>query len=110
MEPMRTDDHPERSPLREWHRGEEGRKIAGVCAGVADALSLPVTLVRALFVLSCLPSFGGIGVTAYLILWFLMPSADGSHSGLDRLVEWVQDMTGEPGRRGRDDDYERYRD
>jgi phage shock protein C len=49
-----------------------GRKIAGVCAGVAEYFDLDVTLVRVLWFL--LAIFGGGGFIAYLIAWILMPS------------------------------------
>jgi phage shock protein C len=48
------------------------RKIAGVCAGVAEYFDLDVTLVRVLWLL--LAIFGGGGVIAYLVAWVLMPS------------------------------------
>jgi phage shock protein PspC (stress-responsive transcriptional regulator) len=84
----------------EWRRDPEARKIAGVCAGVADALGISVTLVRAVFVLLALPPFSGIGVVLYLVLWFLMPSDDGV-SGLDRAVDTVARLAADPPRRPR---------
>lgn len=49
------------------------RVIAGVCAGIAEWLGWDIALTRLLFVLVTL--FTGIlaGVTAYLILWIMMP-------------------------------------
>lgn len=49
-----------------------GRKIAGVCAGVAEYFDLDVTLVRVLWLL--LTIFGGGGLIAYLVAWIVMPS------------------------------------
>lgn len=83
--------------LREWHRIESEKKIAGVAAGIADQLGLPITLVRAAFVLATL--YSGVGVAVYLILWFLMPGESGSTSGLDRLVASVSDLAGDSSRR-----------
>lgn len=52
-----------------------GRRVAGVCAGLADHLGWPVRAVRlgmiALIVL-------GPGVVAYVMLWALTPEAEGS--------------------------------
>jgi len=53
-------------------RPQVGRKIAGVCIGVAEYFDLDVTLVRLLWVLAAI--FGGGGVLAYLIAWIVMPS------------------------------------
>ena len=52
-------------------RVEEGRMIAGVCAGVGRYMGLDVTIVRIIFVLLAL--FAAGGVLLYLILWLIMP-------------------------------------
>src|SRR5512132_4076808 len=48
-------------------RPAEGRVIAGVCAGIARALAVDVTLVRLVFTLLALA--GGAGIALYLGLW-----------------------------------------
>ncbi len=115
MEGHETADRPSRSTgshhLREWHRDFPERKIAGVCAGVADQFGLPLTAVRVAFVLlTLLPGFHAIGVGLYLALWFLMPERDGGESGLDRVVDAVATLAGSDGRdagRGRRTDPQR---
>jgi phage shock protein PspC (stress-responsive transcriptional regulator) len=52
-------------------RLEEGRMIAGVCAGLGTYLGIDPTVVRLIFVL--LAVFGGGGILIYLILWLIMP-------------------------------------
>lgn len=47
--------------------------IAGVCAGLADYIGWDVTLVRALYALLTISSFGFPGVLLYIILWIIMP-------------------------------------
>jgi phage shock protein PspC (stress-responsive transcriptional regulator) len=81
--------------LREWSRDLEDKKIAGVCAGLSRQLGIPVTAVRALFVLLALPNFSSVGIVAYLALWFLMPASPDRESGLDRVVASVNRLTGE---------------
>ena len=56
----------------EWTRREEGKMIAGVCAGLADQFDISVTLVRLAFVLACVVG-GGVGFLVYVILWIIMP-------------------------------------
>lgn len=90
------------TPLREWSRDPDAGKIAGVCAGLAEAMGVPVTPVRAAFVLLALPGFSGIGVALYLVLWFLMPAPSGE-SGIDRLVDAVSRLAGDPPPRSRRD-------
>jgi len=82
-----------RQQLREWSRDPEEKKIAGVCAGISSQLDVPVTAVRAIFVLLALPICSGVGIVLYLILWFLMPAAPGEESGLDRVVDTVNRLT-----------------
>ena len=89
-------DHDERpSALTEWHRDYPERRIAGVCAGLAAHFDLPLTLVRALYILGALlgPSALLVG-SSYLALWFLMPERPGEDSGLDRVVDLVEDWSG----------------
>ena len=54
-------------------RNVQDKKIAGVCAGLADYLDMDQTLVRAIWILFTL--LGGSGNLAYLILWLIMPEA-----------------------------------
>jgi phage shock protein PspC (stress-responsive transcriptional regulator) len=84
-----------RHQLREWSRDLEEKKIAGVCAGISSQLDIPVTVVRAIFVLLALPNFSSVGIVAYLTLWFLMPASPDQESGLDRVVAAVNRLTGE---------------
>ena len=84
-----------RRQAREWNRDLEEKKIAGVCAGISSQLDLPVTPVRAAFVLLALPNFSGVGIALYLILWFLMPASLGEDSGLDRVVGAVSSLAGD---------------
>src|SRR5215468_10532043 len=48
-------------------RSADERVLAGVCAGIADALAVDVTLVRLVFTLLALA--GGAGILLYLALW-----------------------------------------
>jgi len=84
-----------RRQLREWSRDLEGKKIAGVCAGISSQMDIPVTVVRAIFVLLALPNFSSVGIVAYLTLWFLMPASPDQESGLDRVVAAVNRLTGD---------------
>jgi phage shock protein PspC (stress-responsive transcriptional regulator) len=52
-------------------RTEEGRMIAGVCAGLGRYFGIDPTIVRIIFVLLAL--FAAGGVLLYLILWLIMP-------------------------------------
>jgi len=54
-------------PLPAFAPRAEGRVIAGVCAGIAQALDVDVTLVRLVFALLALA--GGAGILLYLALW-----------------------------------------
>ena len=59
-------------PTPRLYRHRSGRMIGGVCAGLALRFGLSPTLVRVLFLLSCL--LPGPQIVVYLILWVLLPS------------------------------------
>jgi signal transduction histidine kinase len=87
-----------RLPLR---RPTRGRWFAGVAAGVAAHLDVPVALVRVLFVL--LAPVSGIGVVLYVFWWVTVPVGDPADaaraarpSAFSRLARRAP---GEPGRR-----------
>ncbi|MCS7475577.1 PspC domain-containing protein [Umezawaea endophytica] len=53
-------------------RPRNNRKIAGVCAGLAERWGMKPGTVRLLFVLSCL--LPGPQFVVYLALWAILPS------------------------------------
>jgi phage shock protein C len=55
-------------------RPRVGRKIAGVCLGVAEYFDVDVTLVRLLWLLLTLLPMPGSGLLAYVVGWILIPS------------------------------------
>ena len=54
-------------------RPQQGRVIAGVCAGLAERFGWNANVVRLLFLLSCL--LPGPQFVVYLVLWALIPKA-----------------------------------
>jgi len=53
-------------------RSEEKRVIGGVCAGIAQYFGVDPVLVRLIF--AALALVQGVGVIAYLIIWFVVPT------------------------------------
>lgn len=72
---------------RRWFRDHPTRKVAGVASGVAQALALPLPLVRAAFVLGVL--FHLVSVFVYLGLWLVMPLTADGVPPYRRAVGWV---------------------
>jgi phage shock protein C len=60
---------PARSPLL---RPRAGRKVAGVCQGLANYMGWDVTLLRAITVVLSIVTFP-LGIIAYLIFWLVVP-------------------------------------
>jgi phage shock protein PspC (stress-responsive transcriptional regulator) len=60
--------------MAELKRPRRGRIIAGVCAGIARRYGWSPTLVRWIFVLSCL--LPGPQFLIYIALWILVPEGD----------------------------------
>ena len=60
------------SPLsREWYRSRNGKRVAGVCAGLAQEFGISATPIRLAFIFLTL--MGGPGLVLYAILWVIMP-------------------------------------
>jgi len=57
---------------REWYRSENGKMLAGVCAGLSEQFGISVTALRLALVLLALLGFGW-GVLIYVVLWVIMP-------------------------------------
>ena len=53
-------------------RPRVGRKIAGVCAGMADYFGMDESLMRVIWVLLLVFS-GGLGLIVYLLAWVIIP-------------------------------------
>ncbi len=56
-----------------WHRVNEGKKVAGVCTGIAQQLDSTMLILplRLFFILTTI--FYGFGIILYVVLWVLMP-------------------------------------
>src|SRR6201982_70793 len=58
-------------PKKRLVRSTTDKKIAGVCAGLADYFDLDPTIIRLVWLLAIL--FAGTGLIAYIILWIALP-------------------------------------
>ncbi len=56
-------------------RSSTDKKIAGVCAGLADYFDIDPTIVRVVWLLAVLCA--GTGLLLYIILWIVLPLAPG---------------------------------
>lgn len=62
-----------RDGVRKFFRDREGKKIAGVCSGLALYLNIDVTILRIIFLVAFI--FGSAGFWVYLVLWIIAPEA-----------------------------------
>jgi phage shock protein C len=74
-----------RPPLR---RAYDGRMLAGVCAGLADYLSIDVTIVRVAF--AVFTFLGGAAIPAYLACLLLIPEEGSDQSIASSLLDSVR--------------------
>jgi phage shock protein C len=58
--------------VRRLHRSRRDRKLFGVCGGLGEYFSLDPTIVRLLFVVAIIGSFG-VAVLAYIVMAILVP-------------------------------------
>lgn len=80
-----TKKESKKEPYSEnWKKVNRGKKIAGVCTGIAHELDSPVLLlpIRLFFLVTTL--FWGFGLITYIILWILMPAATDSKDDNNR--------------------------
>jgi phage shock protein C len=62
---------PVMSNVKRLYRSRYQKKLAGVCAGLADFFQIDVTVIRLLWVF--LVVFAGAGILAYIIAWIIIP-------------------------------------
>lgn len=57
---------------RKLYLSDKDRKIAGVCGGLADYFGIDSTIVRILWALAVMVSYG-TGFILYLVFWLIVP-------------------------------------
>lgn len=63
----------DRDGVRKFFRDRDGKKIAGVCSGLALYLNIDVTIIRIVFLVAFI--CGSAGFWIYLVLWIVAPEA-----------------------------------
>ena len=59
--------------MKRIYRLEEGKKIAGVCAGLGDLFNMDANIVRIALVFICAATAIAPAVIAYAAAWYLLP-------------------------------------
>ncbi|RJL32003.1 PspC domain-containing protein [Bailinhaonella thermotolerans] len=59
------------------HRSRDHKIIAGVCGGIAEKMGVRPSLIRILFVLSCI--LPGPQFIVYILMWIFIPKAKKSY-------------------------------
>ncbi len=75
-----------------WHRNYPEARIAGVCAAIAHAVTVPLPAVRLAFVILSFVHF--LGVFVYAGLWLIIPLDPGGESHLEMLLRRALDLVG----------------
>ncbi len=60
--------------MKKFYRRRKDKKIAGICSGLGEYFNLDPTLVRVIFLASCL--LNGFGLFLYLVLWVSSPVSE----------------------------------
>ncbi|HPB70222.1 MAG: PspC domain-containing protein [Syntrophales bacterium] len=66
--------------MKRLYLATDDRKIGGVCGGIAEYVDRDPTLIRVLFLLLVIFSFG-FGILAYLGMWLVIPKKPASTGG-----------------------------
>ena len=72
---IETKGKREEEPMKKLYKIEKGKKICGVCGGIAEYFNLDPTLVRILWALFTIIFFGG-GIIVYIIASIVMPKKE----------------------------------
>jgi phage shock protein PspC (stress-responsive transcriptional regulator) len=84
---------PEPAPQPQYRRlmrRPERGMIAGVAAGLGEHFSVDPLIFRIAFVVAVLA--GGLGILAYLLLWWLVPSDESGDDPHDRFRSWFRGL------------------
>ena len=63
--------------MKRLRRSRKEKMIAGVCGGLAEYFDLDPTIMRIIYVVVSIVSVAFPGILVYIILWIVMPEADG---------------------------------
>ena len=77
-------NEPSNGATKRLYRIQDGRVVAGVCAGLAAYFGVDPTLIRLAFAL--LTVFGGIGVLLYLGAWLVIPDETDGASIAESMI------------------------
>jgi len=58
--------------MKKLYLSDTNRKLGGVCGGMGEYFDIDPTVVRVVFILIALLSFG-LGVIAYILIWMIIP-------------------------------------
>ena len=58
--------------MRKLYLSNTDKKIGGVCGGLGEYFDMDPTLVRVIFILITLLSFG-LGIIGYILIWMVIP-------------------------------------
>jgi phage shock protein C len=67
-------------------RARKGRLLAGVCAGIAEYVGIDVTVIRLIFVVLGVVTFG-VGALVYLAAWIVIPEEGEEQSIAENLIK-----------------------
>jgi phage shock protein C len=73
-------------PTKRLVRTRKGRLLAGVCSGIAEYVGIDVTIVRLLFVVLGVVTFG-LGVLIYLAAWIVIPEEGEDQSIAENMLK-----------------------
>lgn len=58
--------------MKKLYLSDTNKKLGGVCGGMGEYFDIDPTLVRVIFILITLLSFG-LGIIGYLLIWLIIP-------------------------------------
>ena len=80
----------ENAQARKFYRDQNNRMIAGVASGIANYASIDPAIIRVLFILLSLSSFGFV-LLGYILLWILVPEKGLENNLVKRFYRNTED-------------------
>ena len=76
------------------HKSYREKIIAGVCGGLSESFKIPVSFIRASFIISII--FNGMGIFMYLALMIILPKLDEKIVDVEIMEDDEIDIVGKP--------------
>lgn len=77
--------------MKRLYRSKKNKMVGGVCAGLGEHLDVDPSIIRLVWVIVTLLSFG-FGIIVYLVAWIIVPEQTGT-TGEVSITDYPRNVT-----------------